>query len=514
MKLIIFYIALLCFVQLQAQVPNQGLNNNRLMGYNYTPSPPPQLYEGLKLNSYTGVETKDSVWLPFEFYINSSNMSNMDGDLQIYTNGFKIANGQHEVIANGDSLTFISNEIASHAPFYDWYPYGAPIQQTTVIIPIPEKQDQYYIFENHLQDIPNMPLTSPTAYNLLLHKVEKDSLTTDFYVSMKNHQYLIDTLDIGMLSAVKHGNGRDWWVIVHKYPWVKYYKLLITPDTIYQSMGNFPGPQAWIDAGNIGFSKDGKLYGRVQQASWLGRVYDFNRCTGDFSNLRYDTVLSSYSHAGNAFSPRGKYFYFSESGKIWRYNLQAANFAASKELVYTHTGFIDPIFNLPSNYWTMDTPNDGRIYIIGSSSIHRQSWIDYPDTPNVADVGFHHYEYVLPRPNNGTNTYHPNYHLGADIGCPCDTLNTAVKQIDRFKSLGLKLYPNPTDELFTISYESLKENLGSLYIYDVMGKEVHRQYLSPWSNTQHIDVSKLPPGVYGVRVFVNGSTESIKIVVN
>jgi hypothetical protein len=512
MKCLLLY--LLCFFsfKLIAQVSNQGINNNRLMGYNYTPSPPPQLHEGLILNSYTGVETMDSVWLPFEFYSNSSNISNQDGHLQIYTNGFKIINNQHQAIPNGDSLTYFSNQIGTHGPFY-WYPYGAPIPQTTLILPIPEHPDKYYIFENHLYEIPGVPLTSYMAYNLLLHKVEKDSMG-DYYASIKNQLFIQDTLDIGMLSAVKHGNGRDWWVIVHRYPWVQYYKLLITPDSIYQSMGNFPGDPGYIDAGNIGFSKDGKLFGRVQQSTWFGRVYDFNRCTGEFSNLRFDGALSPNMHSGNAFSPRGKYFYFSESNKIWRYDLQAANFAASKQLVYTHTGYVDPIFNLPSNYWTMDTPNDGRIYIIGSSSIHRQSWIDFPDTPNVADVGFHHYEYVLPRPNNGTNTYHPNYHLGADIGCPCDTLNTTVKQIEETKPLGLKVFPNPTDELFTISYEALRENLGSLYIYDVVGKEVHRQYLSPWSNKQHIDVSKLQPGVYGVRVFINGRTESLKIIVN
>ena len=495
-----------------AQVPNQGLNNNRLLGYLVPAGPSQQVREGLILNSYTGVELVDTISLPFEFYSNSTNISDTQGNLQIYTNGFKIANAQHQVIENGDSLTYFSNQAGTQGPFY-WYPYGAPIPQTTLILPIPNNPNKYYIFENHLYDIPNTPSNSIWAYNLLMHKVEKNQIDSSYYVSIKNQIFLQDTLDVGMLSAVKHGNGRDWWVIIHKYPWVKYYKLLITPDTIYQSMGNFPGPPGYIDGGNIGFSKDGKLFGRVMQATWHARVYDFNRCTGEFSNLRRDTILSSYAHAGNAFSPRGKYFYFTETKKVWRYNLQASNFAASKELVYTHTGFTDPIFNLPSNYWTMDNPNDGRLYIIGSSSIHRQSWIDYPDTPNVANVGFHHYEYVLPRPNNGTNTYHPNYHLGADIGCPCDTLNLAVKQIDLSKGLGLKVFPNPADELFTISYEALKENLGSLYIYDIMGKEVHRQYLSPWSNTQHIDVSKLPPGVYGVRVFINGKTESTKVIV-
>jgi hypothetical protein len=513
MKLIVIHLLCIFSLVLHAQVADQGLNNNRLLGYLVEPGTNPQTYKGLVFDSYSGVENMDTMSLPFRFYIHSSNVSNDQGELQIYTNGFKIANNQHQVISNGDSLTYFSNQIGTHGPFY-WDAYGSPAQQSAIIIPIPDATDKYYIFENHLYEIPNTPTNSIWAYNFLIHKVEKDTSNNNYFVSIKNQIFLQDTLNLGMLSAVKHGNGRDWWVIIHKYPWVKFYKLLITPDSLYLSLGNFPGPQGYIDGGNIGFSKDGKLFGRVQQASWHGRVYDFNRCTGEFSNLRHDTQLSFNTHAGNAFSPRGKYFYFTESDKVWRYDLQAANFAASKQLVYTHTGYTDPIFNIPSVYWTMDTPNDGRIYIIGSGGIHRQSWIDYPDTPNVALVGFHHYEYVLPRASAGTNTYHPNYHLGADIGCPCDTLNTTVKQIEVNKHLGLKVFPNPTDEMFTISYEALKENLGSLYIYDVVGNEVHRQYLSPWSNKQHIDVSKLPPGVYGVRVFINGRTESLKIIVN
>lgn len=495
----------------RCQIVDEGFSNNRLLGYNYVTAP----FPGLQLNSFSGSELMDSIPLPFQFYSNSSNISDQQGNLLFYTNGFHIANAQNQLIPNGDSLGYVYLPGSYGNLFTNYNIFGAPIPQTSIILPTPGDSLSYTLIYNTIYDTVGwISALKPSRY-LKLSKVIKDQ-NGQYAVTVKDEILIKDTIILGSISAVKHGNGRDWWVFAQKHSNGKYFKLLITPDSIYQSSSIYPGPPApgYISSGNIVFSENGKLFVRVVNNNWQGRIYGFDRCVGEFTTIEYDGTISPQSHAGNAHSPRGKYFYFTETQKVWRYNLQAANIIASKELVYTHTGFVDPIFNLPSNYWTMDTPHDGRIYIIGSSSIHRQSWIDYPDTPNVADVGFHHYELVLPRPNNGTSTYHPNYTLGPDVGCPCDTLNLTVKQIDVNKSLGLKVFPNPTDELFTISYEALRENLGSLYIYDVVGNEVHRQYLSPWSNKQHIDVSKLPPGVFGVRVFINGRTESLKIIVN
>lgn len=495
----------------KCQIIDEGYSNNRLLGYNAFVSFPP--YLGLKFNSFTGIEVMDSIPLPFQFYVHSNNISDESGFLQIYNNGFHIANAQHQIIPNGDSLGYVYLPGSYGNNFTNYNVFGSPAQQSSLIIPTPGDSNNFTIIYNTLYDSVGWPHQVKPSKFLKLAKVNKD-INNDFYVSEKDIVLIKDTIMNGLISAVKHGNGRDWWVFSHKYSNGKYFRLLITPDTILINSGIYPGPLGYISGGNLVFSENGKILAKAINGTWGGRIYDFDRCTGEFSNLIYDPSLSPQSHAGNAYSPRGKYFYFTETQKVWRYNLQAADIPASKELVYTHTGFVDPIFNLPSNYWTMDTPHDGRIYIIGNSSIHRQSWIDYPDTANVADVGFHHYELVLPRPNNGTSTYHPNYTLGPDVGCPCDTLNLTVKQIDVNKPLGIKVFPNPTDELFTISYEALRENLGSLYIYDVVGNEVHRQYLSPWSNRQHIDVSKLPSGVYGVRVFINGRTESLKVIVN
>ena len=507
-QFIVFVFITIVINQTHSQIVNEGYSNNRLLGY-YGSKP----YDGMQYNSISGIEIYDTLPLPFKFYSHSSNISSSLGDLQIYSNGYHIANAQNQIIPNGDSLGYIYLPGSYGNLFTNYNIFGAPGQQSSITIPMPGDSNTFIIIYATLYDSVNWNHTFKPSKFLKKAIVQKD-FNDDFYVQEKDKVLIMDTILAGSILAIKHGNGRDWWVFAQKFSVSKYFKLLITPDSTYVTTGVFPGVPAFIDVGNVISSKNGKQFGRAVNNAWQSRFYDFDRCTGEFSNLIYDPSLSPQSHAGNAYSPRGKYFYFTETQKVWRYNLEATDIPASKELVYTHTGFIDPIFNLPSNYWTMDTPHDGRIYIIGSSSIHRQSWIDYPDTPNVADVGFHHYELVLPRPNNGTSTYHPNYTLGPDVGCPCDTLNLTVKQIDVNKSLGLKVFPNPTDELFTISYESLRENLGSLYIYDVVGKEVHKQYLSPWSNRQHIDVSKLPPGVYGVRVFINGRTESLKVIVN
>ena len=49
----------------------------------------------------------------------------------------------------------------------------------------------------------------------------------------KNIFIIQDTLTLGRLTGVKHANGRDWWIMIHRYYSDEYYKLLVTPDKIY-----------------------------------------------------------------------------------------------------------------------------------------------------------------------------------------------------------------------------------------------------------------------------------------
>ena len=44
---------------------------------------------------------------------------------------------------------------------------------------------------------------------------------------------LQDTLKIGNLSAIRHGNGKDWWLLIRKYRSNKFYKYLIDSSGIH-----------------------------------------------------------------------------------------------------------------------------------------------------------------------------------------------------------------------------------------------------------------------------------------
>ncbi|MBL0310528.1 MAG: hypothetical protein IPP77_12905 [Bacteroidetes bacterium] len=91
------------------------------------------------------------------------------------------------------------------------------------------------------------------------------------------------------MTAVKHGNGRDWWLIRHGDSDNKYIKFLITPDSIagpyYQSIGpayNYNG-DVFDFYGTSVFNQTGD---KMASSCQLGPtvVLDFYRCSGEFNN--------------------------------------------------------------------------------------------------------------------------------------------------------------------------------------------------------------------------------------
>ena len=67
-----------------------------------------------------------------------------------------------------------------------------------------------------------------------------------------------DTLNYGFLTATKHANGRDWWIIVHKYNNNKFYTLLLTPYNLLGPFTQVIGPSHLYDGtGQTFISTDG-----------------------------------------------------------------------------------------------------------------------------------------------------------------------------------------------------------------------------------------------------------------
>ncbi|MBL0341583.1 MAG: hypothetical protein IPP71_11960 [Bacteroidetes bacterium] len=87
------------------------------------------------------------------------------------------------------------------------------------------------------------------------------------------------------LTAIKHGNGRDWWIIFRRWDTVNdlFYKYLITPSGISNVIVQNIGSPTNNGFTKMKFSPDGNKFAMINLPG-LMEVYDFDRCTGVISN--------------------------------------------------------------------------------------------------------------------------------------------------------------------------------------------------------------------------------------
>ncbi|MCB9338864.1 MAG: hypothetical protein H6577_12115 [Lewinellaceae bacterium] len=131
------------------------------------------------------------------------------GNLLFYTNGIQIANFEHQIMENGDSLNPGSIANAN-------YTQGYTLVQSEVILPMPGNSNLYYLF--HLR-IDHNNIVGLYRNTLFYSKVDMNANNGRGKMAEKN-QVMLDVTDerrFGILTAVKHANGRDWWIWVTEH---------------------------------------------------------------------------------------------------------------------------------------------------------------------------------------------------------------------------------------------------------------------------------------------------------
>lgn len=87
------------------------------------------------------------------------------------------------------------------------------------------------------------------------------------------------------------------------------------------------------------------------------------------------------------------------------------------------------------------------------------------------------------------------------------TCNSSLSA-DNFNKSSIKLYPNPANSYFNISSEEL---ISSITVYDLAGRRVFENQNIKQTQTQ-VNVQNLTTGAYFVKVNVNGSKQTFKII--
>jgi hypothetical protein len=444
------------------------------------------------------------------FDLTSAAISNTKGEFAFYSNGLHIYNKEGHIMDNGDTINGPANSY--------WYAVEKTgYRARYFILPMSFDTSIYYLIHQKFYEDP--PWIEMGTHEIMYSKVDISQNDGLGRVIEKNVP-VVKGNRLEQFTAVRHGNGRDWWVVgTHNLePLVS--RFLITPEGVGQPITQVV-PSIVIDstiaANNFcGFTPDGNkfIHYNFVHGIW---IYDFDRCTGEVSNpLHIVLPPDNVGWTGFSFevSANSRYLYAVAKGftRIMQYDLLADDVQASGDTIAYHDGYLYN-GNIVTTFAFLQRAPNGKIYI--SSGYNTQLHvINNPDLPGAA-CGFVLRGIELPTWNNQSTPHIPNYRLYDAPGSPCDSLGinapVSVQEWPEWLRQPCVAYPNPAQEVCTI-YLPNWQGEGTLRITDMNGTLTTEQRITRDRTT--LWVRHWPAGTYIATVWKEGILfSSQKIVV-
>ena len=398
-----------------------------------------------------------------------------------------------------------------------------------IIIPKPSDTNKYYLFT----------IGAAGSSKLGLHYSIIDMTLNNGLgaVTQKNVQINNMKANDG-LTAVQHGNGRDWWLIFRNWGGPAnnvFYKYLIDVNGI-----NLPDTQQIGTIINSGwqrfkFNKKGDTLA-VANYNGLIEFWTFDRCTGLLSNhtLIHPKINTSppTEFWSCEFSPNGRFLYIATNGYynaayLIQVDLLNPLLYAAADTIDSINYVIDPGGQLKRGpddkiYWTcayydgfnFNYPYPDTLYNTYNTYL---SVINSPDSLGAA-CNFTPYSFYL----GGARTYwglpnNPDYDLGPLLGSPCDTLQwtNLTPALSKGEGVMQITYIADWEKLF-INASGLKGKNVTVTIYDSRGSAIKNYDLKIINGyaTVDVDCSGCSDGLYVVHLQSEKEVLSKKFVKN
>ncbi|MFM2223949.1 MAG: putative adhesin [Bacteroidota bacterium] len=376
-----------------------------------------------KLGYHTGVSFKNGTCVvnandSCTMQMNDSNTGVCDnhGGIIFYSNGLLVKNRLDQTMPNGSNINHgtISDTYISQG----WLP---PYNVATVV-PFPNDTNKFYMFYENLEYNINGAFFPQKLRYLIVDRNLNGGLGD---VTQKEIDVITDTLYDGQIHAIKHGNGKDYWLVVRKYKSNIFYKVLINNSGISvfdtQAIGiKYPVNDSisiYVGQSNVSIQGDKivYLYGGIPPS---GKYPDgqmdieyVDRCTGKITKAQNITLPYSAPDSLDVifvcFSPSGRFVYVTDIEKIWQFDLNASNIVASKILIAKR---------LPTSwsFGQMQIAPDNKIYCAGYGAAQNMHVINEPDSLGVACNFVQNQIYFggSPHYSNGGLPNVPNFSLG------------------------------------------------------------------------------------------------------
>jgi outer membrane protein OmpA-like peptidoglycan-associated protein len=295
-----------------------------------------------------------------------------EGNLLFYTDGIKIWNKNHTLMKNGEGL--LGNDSST---------------QSAIIVQKPNQKNLYYVFTVDVAKGTDGLNYSVVDINLNQGNGE---------VIEKNKQLITPTSE--KVTAVRHKNNKDIWIISHYWGNNQFATFLLTEKGIENKpVISAIGEEHSKDSDNaIGYMKtspDGKKLAVAIKGLNMYELFDFDNETGKISNPIQLKVNEKGLAYGVEFSSDGTKLYGSVGNfhSIYQYDLNAKNIDASAVLIGETDGWAGALQMGP----------DGKIYVseYGAKAL---SYIEFPNKlgkdcnymKHAVDLGGKHCQLGLP----------------------------------------------------------------------------------------------------------------------
>lgn len=406
----------------------------------------------------------------------SAVISDSTGSLLFYSNGENIWNSNHQVMPNGDSLKGMYS--STHSCF---------------IVPQPLSDSIFYVFTT---DGLERDLEDGLRYSVV--NMCLDNGLGDVIPEQKNI-LLLDTVS-EKLAGINHQNGKDIWLIAHKYNSDAFYAYQISEngivDTVITNIGSLHGGnEFWNAIGQMKASPDGNkialVYSNINPA--VAELFDFDKATGILSNhISLNTDNNEY---GVEFSPDNSKLYITNSNGLHQFNLLAGG--------GTQAAINSSKTNIPMSYNCypagLQLGPDNKIYVSRCST-----FVAAINNPNAQGTFCDFVDNAINLGTTNAKVSFPSFIQGFEYhnkisNCKITSVN------DLGSLLSYELYPNPASQSITLKLDNLKQKVYYLLIYDFQGQVV-KEVSNINIDKQIIDLSNLTTGLYFFQLSSNRET--------
>jgi hypothetical protein len=425
-------------------------------------------------------------FVPFSSHEGGASISDTSGAMLFYTDGVTMWGADHQVL---DGACCLSDST--------FYPYGSSVAQSAFILPGFDSLGlTYYVFTRGNSG----GGSSAVFYSLVQLDLESG---LGRIADADRRIQVFDSIRSEAMTAVRHGNGRDWWIIVSDddmetgYQWVR--TRLLSPEGMsdVSSIAIDSNDEHRVHV-NLTANYTGDLIGFAA----LDYLYllEFDRCDGAISvRKRVTSTGEGYAWYSLEFSSNSSYLYACDYGRtdVWQIS------TVTGDLVYKLPTISGPF---PFIYGQIRRAPDKSIFIAYASAAvvppeePRSLYlgrIPYPDSPG-SESGLDTFAVWLGG-QSGTAAlpHHPHYELGALEGSPCDTLSSQA--VDTTSSLGggpagtvmpWLIYPNPVSTTLTVEHPAGAR----LVLHDLQGRSVRSFALN--ASPTAVSLDGIPDGLY------------------